>query len=127
MKGSVMHAADLFKAMDEAGVAVLTLTEGLLEAELLASRLTRAEARRQLMLLAHAAEGLSPELRQQLPEVDWAGLQAAARALSGPPGTALDEALVHAVQSLVPVTLLWLRLYRQNQPVLFSRDAGLGS
>lgn len=122
-----MQAAGLFKDMDEAGVAVLTLTEGLPEAELLASRLTRAEVRRQLLLLAHAAEGLSPERRQQLPEVDWAGLQAAALTLSGPPGTALDEALVHAVQSLVPVTLLWLRLYRQNQPALFYGGAGQGA
>lgn len=127
MKGRVMYAAGLFKDMDEAGVAVLTLAEGLLETELLASRLTRAEVRRQLMLLAHAAEGLPQELRQQLPEVDWAGLQTMAKTLSGPPGTALDEALVHAVQSLVPVALLWLRLYRQNQPALFYGDAGQGA
>lgn len=39
--------------------------------------------------------------------------------LAGPPGETLDEALWFASQSLVPATLLWLRVYRQSQPDLF--------
>lgn len=38
-----MYAAALFKTMEESGVAVLTLVEGLQDGELLASRLTRQE------------------------------------------------------------------------------------
>jgi hypothetical protein len=36
---------------------------------------------------------------------------------AGPPQ---DEALRFAVQSLVPATLSWLRVYRQSEPDLFS-------
>jgi hypothetical protein len=31
----------------------------------------------------------------------------------------LDEALWFACEAMVPATLLWLRVYRQNQPELF--------
>lgn len=37
----------------------------------------------------------------------------------GPAGNALDEALWFACESLVPATLLWLRVYQQSQPELF--------
>ena len=115
-----MYGAALLKTIDETGVAVLTLTEGLEDSELLASRLTRGEVERQFKLLAMAASGLPETWRSQLPEVDWDGLQGCAITLDGPRGAELDEALVFAARSLVPATLMWLRVYRQQQPQLFA-------
>jgi len=57
-----MFGAALLKTIEEAGIAVLTLTEGLQDSELLASRLTRQEVTRQLRLLLEAAAALPPEL-----------------------------------------------------------------
>jgi len=34
-------------------------------------------------------------------------------------GEVLDEALWFACEAMVPATLLWLRVYRQNQPEFF--------
>ena len=91
-----MYGAALLKTIDETGVAVLTLTEGLEDSELLASRLTRGEVERQFKLLAMAASGLPETWRSQLPEVDWDGLQGCAITLDGPRGAELDEALAIA-------------------------------
>jgi uncharacterized protein with HEPN domain len=115
-----MFTAALLKTMDEAGVAVLTLTEGLEDDELLKSRLTRAEVLRQLRLWMDAAHAMPPEPQSGMPEVDWAGMAAVAQALMGPAGTALDQAMVAATRTLVPNTLMWLRLYRQQQPQWFA-------
>lgn len=117
-----MYGAALLKTIEESGVAVLTLTEGLEDSELLASRLTRGEVERQFKLLAVAASGLPETWRAQLPEIDWAGLQACGMTLEGPKGAALDDALVFGARALVPATLMWLRVYRQQQPQLFSMN-----
>ena len=37
---------------------------------------------------------------------------------------ARDEALWFAVRSLVPATLMWLRVYRESNPELFGFGAG---
>ena len=115
-----MFGAALLKTIDEAGVAVLTLTEGLQDDELLGSRLTRAEVLRHLRLFTEAALNLSDEMRADMPEVDWAGIQATAAALAGPPGPALDEALLMGAQALAPGVLMWLRVYKQQHPQWFS-------
>lgn len=114
-----MHGPALIQAIDEAGVAVLTLTEGLEDAELLASRLTRSEVVRQLGLLCDAAQGLPEAMRHNMPEIDWPGLKAAGLALKGPPGVGMDEALLACHKQLVPTTLMWMRVYRQQHPDWF--------
>lgn len=114
-----MYGAALLQTIEEAGVGVLTLAEGLTDAELLSSRLTRMEVARQLRILTEAAMALPGEIRDGMPEVDWAGLCAAGKALAGPAGPALDDALVFASQALVPATLMWLRVYRKQQPQWF--------
>jgi len=101
-------------------VAVLTLTEGLQDDELLASRLTRSEVARQLRLFAEAAVGLPGGVRAEMPEVDWPAMATAAAALAGPAGPALDDALLLASKALVPTTLMWLRVYKQQHPEWFS-------
>jgi hypothetical protein len=115
-----MYGAALLKAMEDTGVAVLTLTEGLEDSELLASRLTRSEVARQLLLFTEAATALPVEQRDAMPEVDWGGIAAASLALGGPSGLALDEALILGARTLAPTALMWLRVYRQQHPQWFT-------
>lgn len=110
--------APLLQLIKESGEAVLTLTEDLPQQELLRSRLTRVEVQRQLQCLLGVLDAAAPLLRERMPELDWAGWHAAGQALAAP-GPAQDEALCFAVQSLVPATLSWLRVYKQEQPALF--------
>ena len=110
-----------FKAMEEAGTAVLTLTEGLEEEEFLASRLTRAETRRQLRLMGKSALLLSPEIHALLAEIDWEGWRILDQRLAIS-DKAEDTLLWLAVRALAPDTLMWLRVYRKNQPEWFKED-----
>lgn len=105
--------------IEQAGIAVATLTEGLAQGELLRSRLTRAEVLRQLKLLADSTSQMQPAARQAMPELDWRGWDAMRQHFSGPAGESLDEALWFACEALVPATLLWLRVYQQSHPELF--------
>ncbi len=115
-----MAASTLLLAIEDAGVGVMTLTEGLQDDELVASRLTRAETIRHLLLLTEAANGLPDAMRAGMPEVDWTGLSATGQALSGPRGPAQDEALLVGAKALVPAALMWLRVYRTQQPDWFT-------
>ena len=114
-----MLDAAILAIIEEAGVNVLTLTEGLEEAEFLSSRLTRAEVGRQLGVMTGVAAKLSAQTRSQLPELDWEGWEGAAKQL-GLGGVVSDQALWFAVKSLVPASLMWLRVYRNNMPELFA-------
>lgn len=105
--------------IEQAGLVVATLVEGLTSEELLRARLTRAEVHRQLIRLAGGAAGLSAQIRDAMPEIDWEGWQAMAERLVLPPGAELDDALWFACESLVPATLLWLRVHRQRHGALF--------
>lgn len=113
-----MLNASLLSIIEEAGVAVLTLTEGLEKDEFLASRLTRAETQRQVKIMSESAANLPPHTQTVLAEVDWGGWHAVAHQL-GLNTDAEQEALWFAVRSLAPATLMWLRVYRANQPELF--------
>lgn len=113
-----MLNASLLSLIEEAGVAVLTLTEGLEEGEFLASRLTRAETQRQLRIMAESAANLPPQVRTLLAEVDWDGWQTVASRI-GKGGYAEQEALWFAVRSLAPATLMWLRVYHKSLPEIF--------
>lgn len=113
-----MLNASLLSIIEEAGVAVLTLTEGLEKDEFLASRLTRAETQRQLKIMGESAANLQPQMQALLAEVDWSGWQRVARQLDAS-GDAAEDALWFAVRALVPATLMWLRVYRTNQPEVF--------
>lgn len=114
-----MLDAAILSIIEEAGVNVLTMTEGLEETEFLATRLTRAEVGRQIAVMAGVSQKLSAETRATLTELDWDGWDGAGRQLDKG-GQAGEEALWFAVRSLVPATLMWLRLYRKNRPELFA-------
>jgi uncharacterized protein with HEPN domain len=106
---------------------VLTLTEGLEKDEFLASRLTRAETRRQVTIIGESVANLAPHTRTVLAEVDWEGWHGVARQLGANPVEEQD-ALWFAVRALVPATLMWLRVYRKERPDIFEckplADAG---
>jgi monoamine oxidase len=111
--------ARVFELVEQACTDVLTLTEGLEMEDLLRSRLTRPEVRRQTWKVATELAGLPTGERSALPELDWNSWQELPRLLES--GGALEEdALCIAVESLMPVTLMWLRLYRNQPP---QRDA----
>ncbi|WP_114812216.1 hypothetical protein [Paraburkholderia kururiensis] len=105
--------------VEQAGVVVLTLAEGLGRDELMRSRLTRTEVHRQLLRLADGALGLSEPVCEAMPEIDWIGWQRMRARLALPPGAEHEDALWFACESLVPATLLWLRVHRQRQGALF--------
>lgn len=114
----ILHSA-LLGLIEQAGTAVAILVEGLAREELLRSRLTRFEVLRQLKTLAESAGQVDAAERAAMPELDWPGWDAMRMQFSGPGGQAQDEALWFACESLVPATLLWLRVYQQSQPELF--------
>jgi hypothetical protein len=98
-------------AVEEATTAVLTLSEGLSDAELLGSRLTRREVRRQLLHAASALAELGDRGSALLPELDWAGFRDAAAGLRAG-GSDEDAALRAGVTQLAPSALSWIRMYR---------------
>ncbi|MGV7207106.1 hypothetical protein ACLB1G_04530 [Oxalobacteraceae bacterium A2-2] len=111
----------LFGIIEEAGYGVLVLGEYLEREELLASRLTRAEVRRQLLIMASAIAGIPPVSRALLPELEWEGWDRMRRELAPEQDTArVDEALWFGLRSLTPATLTWMRVYRKDQPELFT-------
>jgi uncharacterized protein with HEPN domain len=112
----------LFAIIEEAASAVLILGEDTEQEELLASRFTRAEVQRQLLIIADMLAELSAETRALMPELEWDGWATTARALRGGSAEA-NEALWFAVRALVPATVMWLRVYRRNQPELFTFQA----
>ncbi|MBW8470451.1 MAG: hypothetical protein K0M67_19460 [Thiobacillus sp.] len=118
MSQPMLHSA-LLGLIQSACESVLILVEQLPREELMRSRLTRGEVQRQLATLAASVAQIEPEQRATMPELDWSGWALMRVQLAGPPGETLDEALWFASQSLVPATLLWLRVYRQSQPELF--------
>lgn len=109
----------LLGILEDAATAVLTMTEGLEQEEFFASRLTQKEVLRQLRIMTDTVGNLPAETRAQLAEIDWAGWTALGMQLK-----AADlrerEAIWFGVRSLVPALLLWLRVYRKNQPEMFS-------
>lgn len=120
---SGLETSALLGIVEQAGLAVVTLVENLSEDELLRSRLTRAEVQRQLVTLADSLAQLAPTLQHVLADLGWEGWHGVLGVLHGAPGRALDDALWFASNSLVPATVLWLRVYRKEKPELFRMTA----
>jgi len=111
----------LFAIIEEAGTAVMILGEDVERGEFLASRLTRSEVQLQMLIMAGAIDAVPAESRLLLPELEWDGWGSLRRALHQDRGQAgADDAVWFALRSLVPATLMWLQVYRQNQPELFT-------
>jgi uncharacterized protein with HEPN domain len=115
-----MLTGALLGIIEDAGKAVLTLTEGVDDATLFSLRLTREESVRQLLVIADTATNLPAGARETLAAVDWDGWAVTARVLRGPYSGAARDALSFGVRSMVPATLMGLRLYRKSHPELFA-------
>ncbi len=118
--------AALLSIIEEAGIGVLTLTEGLEQDEFFASRLTRLETQRQLNMMCTSITAMPAPAQTMLAEIDWAGWKMVARQLESA-GNDAQQTEWFAVQSLVPATLMWLRVYRSNQPELFAYQPTLAN
>ena len=113
----IMTAAALGAIVD-AGENVLTLVEGLEEAEFVRSRVTCPEVRRQLLAIAAVLGALDAKAQATLPEIDWPGWVAVASALR-PEAADVGATAWFAARALVPATLMWLQVYRRAEPGLF--------
>ena len=100
-------------------MAILTLTEGIEPEEFFASRLTQQEVLNQLRVMTETAANVSSELKMQMAEIDWAGWSVLNMQLTLAGGFEHD-ALWFAIRSMIPATLMWLRVYRKNSPAFFS-------
>lgn len=109
----------LFGILEEAGTAVLILGEAVEREEFMRSRLARSEVQRQLLIMADAAGSMPAETRLLLPELEWDGWTSLRQELQQGRERA-EDALWFALHSLVPATLMWLQVYRKNQPELFA-------
>lgn len=105
--------------LEEAGQAVLILAEGLEPDEFFDSRITQHEVLRQMTVMAGIAVKVPEDLKQKMIEIDWAGWSVLSVQLTMADGSGRD-ALWFGVRSLVPATLMWLRVFRKNIPELFS-------
>src|SRR5450830_1731853 len=114
---TVLSAA-LLGILDEAGTAILTLTEGLEPEEFFAGRLTQQEVLRQMCVMAETAANVPDDIKRQMVEIDWTGWSILGVQLKLT-GSAERDALWFCVRSLVPATLMWLRVFRESTPGLF--------
>lgn len=114
-----MLSSALLGIIEEAGKAVLILTESIDDPTLCSLRLTREETIRQLLVIADTAANLPAETREVLSTIDWNGWVVTAKVLRGPYSGAARDALLFGVRSMVPATLMGLRLYRKSHPHLF--------
>ncbi len=110
----------LLAIAEQAGLDILTLAENLDRDALLRSRLTRREVERQLGIVCAALADLESKLGHAMPEIDWSAWTRLDPALRSPGGSARDDALWFAVDSLTPALLLWLRVHRASRPELFA-------
>ncbi|MBZ8138979.1 hypothetical protein CLD22_03575 [Rubrivivax gelatinosus] len=113
-----MLTAAMLQLVHEAGEAVLILVDGVGESDFRRSRLTRAEARRQLLVVARTLTSLPAAAQAGLPEIDFDGWRYVGAALLED-GPGADDAAWFAASALLPATLGWLKLYRQQTPQLF--------
>lgn len=115
---ALLSAATLAN-IEEAGASVLILAEGLEKEDFLRSGLTRSEVCRQMQVLGQSLALLSDDAHIAMPELDRDVWRRTVSLLARE-GAERDEAAWFGVRALVPATLMWLRVYRQNQPELFS-------
>lgn len=114
-----MLDAAMLMSLDEVCTNVLILAEGLEKDEFLSSRLTRAEVKHQILTMTGLAKNISSSICKMMPELDWAGFEVLTVQI-GQGGSAENEALWFAIVSLIPATLMWLRVYKRGNPALFS-------
>ena len=84
-----------------------------------ASRITKYEVQQQLQIMADTTFNLPYELKQKMIEIDWEAWSSLSMQFAKK-DESMQEAVWFAVKSLVPATLLWLRVFHKSSPELFS-------
>jgi uncharacterized protein with HEPN domain len=113
-----MLTAAMLGLIRQTGMDIIVLTEELDEQEFFASRITRLETLRLLDVMANTARNLPANVREQLPEIDWAAWAALPYALTRP---ALHPLQIWvAARELTPLTVQHLIDYQRVYPRLFS-------
>lgn len=105
--------------LQEAGNSIMIITDGLEYDEFFSSRITQQDVLRQLIAMTDTSLNLPYEIKQRMIEIDWEAWSALSIQFSKK-GESMNEAVWFAVRSLVPATLLWLRVFHKNAPELFS-------
>ena len=109
----------LLRIIETAGEGILTLTEGVDPDEFFKSKITQMEVLRQLRIMTESISNVPFELKSNMAEIDWAGWSMLNMQLTAAGGFERD-AIWFAVRSLVPATLMWLRVYRRSSPEVFA-------
>ena len=117
-----MLSCALLGILEEAGISVLTLSEGLDKEAFFATRLTQQEVLRQMKIMTETAANVPNEIKTKLAEIDWAGWSTLGLQLKIAVGFD-HETVWFGMRSQVPAMLMWLRVYRQNQPEVFAFTA----
>jgi len=113
-----MLTAAMLGLIRQTGMDIIVLTEELDEQEFFASHLTRLETLRLLGVMADTARNLPANVREQLPEIDWAAWAALPDALVRPNDHPLK--IWVAARELAPLTVQQLIDYKRVYPELFS-------
>jgi uncharacterized protein with HEPN domain len=111
-------SGSLLAILEEAGENILTLTEEIEPEAFFNSKITQHETMKQLRNMTETAANLPVEVKYDIAEVDWAGWSMLNMQLTTAGGFEKD-AVWFAVRSLVPATLMWLRVYRKDKPEHF--------
>lgn len=113
-----MLTGALLGLMRQLGLDIITLTEEIDETEFFASRLTRIETLRLLTSMAQTVGDVPVELRERMPQIDWAAWLALPEKLARP--AQFPFQIWVAIKELTPMTVHHLNDYRREQPKLFS-------
>jgi uncharacterized protein with HEPN domain len=113
-----LASATMLNIMQQSCEAVLTLTEDVAPEDFFSSQLTQAESLRHLRIIAENVDRLPMESKTMMAEIDWAGWNVLLSQVRSSGGFERD-AIWFAIRSMVPATLIWLRVFRQQQPDLF--------
>lgn len=98
---------------------ILILVENVEPEDFFASTLTQREAIRQIRIITESAANLPDDVKRKTKEIDWAGWQVLLAQVKTSGGFERD-AIWFAIRSMVPATLMWLRVFKQSQPEMFA-------
>ncbi len=108
----------LLGLMRQLGLDIITLTEELNETEFFSSRLTRSETLKLLGSMAQTAAEIPAEVRDRMPQIDWAAWTELSGKLARPAQYPFQ--IWVAIKELTPMTVQQLNDYKRVQPKLFS-------
>lgn len=114
-----LFTAALLANFFEAGWSIQVLVGDMDRKQYFASRLARPEIEKHLRTMVDSAKSLPPEVREQMPKVDWEAWVELEPALACSTETQRDLVWV-VIEKWLPPTGHHLRQYRSQRPELFA-------